>query len=229
MSDRLPHEKGFHVSWDQIHRDSRALAHGSRQEQQAEQSKQSSTKDVIVATVSPDAAAAALELIHCASLVHDDMPCFDDADTRRGKPSVHKAYSEPLALLTGDSLIVLAFELLGRAAKHNAERTAQLTVLLAQRTGMPGGICAGQGWESEAEIDLGAWDLPPVFKWLATQGGLAEAELLKTFNAGLGMVAVVSPDKLEAAKEAFASDGHTAIEIGTLTPGSGVSYKGSLL
>lgn len=61
-----------------------------------------------------DAAAAALELIHCASLVHDDMPCFDDANIRRGKASVHCAYSEPLALLTGDSLIVLAFEVLAR-------------------------------------------------------------------------------------------------------------------
>ncbi len=104
-----------------------------------------------------DAAASALELIHCASLVHDDMPCFDDADLRRGKPSVHKAYSESLALLTGDSLIVLAFEVLGREAHHDAMRAAQLVVHLAQRTGMPGGICAGQGWESEAKIDLSAY------------------------------------------------------------------------
>ncbi|MEM1429297.1 MAG: polyprenyl synthetase family protein [Pseudomonadota bacterium] len=104
-----------------------------------------------------DAAAAALELIHCASLVHDDMPCFDDADMRRGKPSVHKAYSEPLALLTGDSLIVLAFEILGREAHHDAGRAAQLVVQLAQRTGMPGGICAGQGWESEPKINLRAY------------------------------------------------------------------------
>lgn len=104
-----------------------------------------------------DAAAAALELIHCASLVHDDLPCFDDADLRRGKPSVHRAYSEPLAVLTGDSLIVLAFEILARQSAHAPERVAQLIVTLAQRTGMPGGICAGQGWESEAEVDLKAY------------------------------------------------------------------------
>jgi len=104
-----------------------------------------------------DAAAAALELIHCASLVHDDLPCFDDADIRRGKPSVHKAYSEPLAVLTGDSLIVLAFEVLGRAAATDPARAAQLVVALATRTGMPNGICAGQGWESESQIDLGAY------------------------------------------------------------------------
>ncbi len=104
-----------------------------------------------------DAAAAALELIHCASLVHDDMPCFDDADVRRGKPSVHRAYSEPLALLTGDSLIVLAFEILGRAAGRDPMRAVRLVTTLAQRTGSPHGICAGQGWESEAKVDLSAY------------------------------------------------------------------------
>lgn len=101
-----------------------------------------------------NAAAAALELIHCASLVHDDMPCFDDANMRRGKPTVHLAYSEPLALLTGDSLIVLAFDLL---ARQDAERALPLIRHLATRTGMPHGICAGQGWESESQIDLSAY------------------------------------------------------------------------
>ncbi len=104
-----------------------------------------------------DAAAAALELIHCASLVHDDLPCFDDADFRRGKPSVHRAFSQPLAVLTGDALIVLAFEVLARAARTAPDRGLLLVLSLAQQTGMPGGICAGQGWESEAEIDLAAY------------------------------------------------------------------------
>ncbi len=104
-----------------------------------------------------DAAAAALELIHCASLVHDDLPCFDDAETRRGKLSVHRAFSEPLAVLTGDSLIVLAFEVLAREAKHDPMRCAELVLTLARQTGMPNGICAGQGWESEAQIDLSAY------------------------------------------------------------------------
>lgn len=104
-----------------------------------------------------DAAATAIELIHCASLVHDDMPCFDNADIRRGKPSVHKAYGEPLALLTGDSLIVAGFEVLARAAQHDPERAVLLIRILAESTGMPGGICAGQGWESEDKIDLSAY------------------------------------------------------------------------
>lgn len=104
-----------------------------------------------------DAAASALEIMHCASLVHDDMPMFDDADIRRGKPAVHKEFGEPLALLTGDSLIVLAFEVLARQAEEDCRRASSLVLHLAQRTGMPGGICAGQGWESEAQVDLSAY------------------------------------------------------------------------
>lgn len=104
-----------------------------------------------------DAAATALELIHCASLVHDDLPCFDDADLRRGKPSVHRAYSEPLAVLTGDSLILLAFDTLARAGATHPARALSLSLMLSQRSGMPGGICAGQGWESEPHLDLRAY------------------------------------------------------------------------
>jgi geranylgeranyl diphosphate synthase type II len=104
-----------------------------------------------------NAAAAALELIHCASLVHDDLPAFDNADTRRGKPSVHRAYGEPLAVLAGDSLIVLAFEILARAGATAPDRALRLVMALAQRTGMPGGICAGQAWESEPVVNLSAY------------------------------------------------------------------------
>lgn len=101
-----------------------------------------------------DAAAAALELIHCASLVHDDLPAFDDADLRRGKPTLHRAFSEPLAVLAGDSLIVLAFDTLARAGLRAPERALRMISTLARRTGMPHGICAGQAWESEAQINL---------------------------------------------------------------------------
>lgn len=106
-----------------------------------------------------DAAAVALELIHCASLVHDDLPCFDDSAMRRGKPTVHRVFSEPLAVLTGDSLIVLAFDVLARAGHTDPAGALALIRLLSARTGMPGGICAGQGWESEDHIDLRAYHL----------------------------------------------------------------------
>lgn len=99
-------------------------------------------------------AAAAIELLHCASLVHDDMPCFDNADVRRGKPSVHVAFDEPLALLTGDALIVRAFESLARTAECSPQRLPQLLKLLAASVGAPNGIVAGQAWECEPEAPL---------------------------------------------------------------------------
>lgn len=100
------------------------------------------------------AAAASLEVLHCASLVHDDMPCFDDAAMRRGKPSVHARFGEPLALLTGDALIVLAFQLLADGAGEKPDRFLALTKILGSHVGMPGGIVAGQAWECESEVDV---------------------------------------------------------------------------
>jgi geranylgeranyl diphosphate synthase type II len=99
------------------------------------------------------AASAAIELLHCASLVHDDLPCFDDANFRRGKPSVHRAFDEPLALLVGDALIVLAFETLAvRLASFPGELVA-LTRIVAGGVGAPAGIVAGQAWECERVMD----------------------------------------------------------------------------
>ncbi|HLN08301.1 MAG TPA: polyprenyl synthetase family protein [Xanthobacteraceae bacterium] len=100
-----------------------------------------------------DAAAAAIELLHCASLVHDDLPCFDDAATRRGRPSVHKAFGEALAVLTGDALIVLAFQTLGRAACE-PQRLPMLLMTVSRSVGVPSGIVAGQAWECEPHVDL---------------------------------------------------------------------------
>lgn len=101
-----------------------------------------------------DAAAAAVELMHCASLVHDDMPCFDDADTRRGKSTVHKAFGEPLALLSGDALIVMAFETLARNVGQAPLRLPGLITMLARASGAPSGIVAGQAWECEPQISV---------------------------------------------------------------------------
>ena len=101
-----------------------------------------------------DAAAAAIELLHCASLVHDDLPCFDNAALRRGKPTVHCAFGEPLAVLTGDTLIVLAFETLARAAAGAPDRLGPLVSIVGRGVGAPGGLCAGQAWESEPVAPL---------------------------------------------------------------------------
>jgi len=96
-----------------------------------------------------DAVAASIEFLHCASLVHDDLPCFDDASLRRGKASVHRAFGEPLAVLVGDALIILAFETLARAGCQAPDRLAPLLATVARAAGAPHGLVAGQAWESE--------------------------------------------------------------------------------
>ncbi len=104
-----------------------------------------------------DGAAAAIELMHCASLVHDDLPCFDDAAQRRGLPSVHAKFGERIAVLAGDALIVAAFDLLGHAAEASgasARRLPALMRVLAARVGAPFGIVAGQAWECEDWVAL---------------------------------------------------------------------------
>lgn len=87
-----------------------------------------------------DAAAAAVELIHAFSLVHDDMPCMDDDDLRRGKPSCHKQYDDATALLVGDALQSEAFECL---ASTNASQALKQVQVLAKATGSRG-MCGGQ-------------------------------------------------------------------------------------
>jgi phosphoribosylformylglycinamidine cyclo-ligase len=80
-----------------------------------------------------------------------------------------------------------------------------------------------------AEINLGAWALPPVFRWLAGTAGIAEAELLKTFNCGIGMIAVVAQDRAEALTALLSGLGETVVPLGHVMPGQGVSYRGALL
>lgn len=101
-----------------------------------------------------DGAAAAIELLHCASLVHDDLPCFDAAETRRGRPSVHRAFGERLAVLAGDALIVAAFDVLGRTSRRHLSRLPVLLRTVSQGVGMPMGIVAGQAWECEPQLSL---------------------------------------------------------------------------
>ncbi|MEO1694650.1 MAG: polyprenyl synthetase family protein, partial [Pseudomonadota bacterium] len=102
-------------------------------------------------------AACALELLHCASLVHDDLPCFDNADVRRGKPTVHVLHDEATAVLVGDALIMRAFEIMGPLIARAPQRGLAAFQAVAQAVAMPNGITAGQGWEAEANIDLEAY------------------------------------------------------------------------
>ena len=96
-------------------------------------------------------AACALEMIHCYSLVHDDLPAMDDDDLRRGRPTVHKAYDEATAILAGDSLLTYAFEILADPATHDDPALrCQLVRNLALASGL-GGMAGGQALDLEAE------------------------------------------------------------------------------
>jgi farnesyl diphosphate synthase len=96
-------------------------------------------------------AGAALEMVHCYSLVHDDLPAMDDDDLRRGRPTLHKATDEATAILAGDSLLTLAFDVLADEATHgDPARRVALVLGLARAAGL-GGMAGGQMLDLEAE------------------------------------------------------------------------------
>jgi phosphoribosylformylglycinamidine cyclo-ligase len=80
-----------------------------------------------------------------------------------------------------------------------------------------------------AEVDLSAWTLPPVFRWLAESAGLGEADLLRTYNAGIGMIAVVDSARAEALAKLLLGMGETVHVLGRIVPGAGVAYSGRLV
>ncbi|RDJ21655.1 polyprenyl synthetase family protein [Bosea caraganae] len=96
-------------------------------------------------------AGTAVELLHCYSLVHDDLPSMDDDDTRRGRPTVHKAFDEATAILAGDALLTLAFEVMADPATHaSGQVRAALVLCLARASGL-GGMVGGQMFDLAAE------------------------------------------------------------------------------
>jgi geranylgeranyl diphosphate synthase type II len=103
-----------------------------------------------------EAPAAALELIHTYSLIHDDLPCMDDDDFRRGKPSNHRVYGEALAVLAGDGLLTRAFGVLAEAVEIPPARRLEMIAALADAAGSRG-MVGGQALDVEAEggdVDL---------------------------------------------------------------------------
>ena len=103
--------------------------------------------------VAPDlslAAATAVELVHCYSLIHDDLPAMDDDDLRRGQPTVHRAYDDATAILAGDALLTLAFAHLGEHGATDPAIRARLVVELAAGAGT-GGMVGGQMRDIEGE------------------------------------------------------------------------------
>jgi geranylgeranyl diphosphate synthase type II len=154
------------------------------------------------------AAAAAVELLHCASLVHDDMPCFDDAETRRGKPSVHRAYGVPLAVLAGDALIILAFQTLARVAAAAPERLGPVLAAVGDGVGVPFGIVAGQAWECEPKVDLSEYQRQKTGALFAAAcvagaaaAGHAEPEAWRLLGDRLGEAYQVADDLRDAVED----------------------------
>jgi len=155
-----------------------------------------------------NAAAVAVELLHCASLVQDDLPCFDDAPLRRGQVALHKRFGEAVSILVGDALIVMAFS---AVSAHVAKRPAECAVILcalAEAAGAPAGIAAGQAWESEGSVNVAAYHhakTAALFQVAAVAGAVAgggKSEGWQRVGALLGSAYQVADDLADALGEA---------------------------
>ncbi|MEL6685401.1 MAG: farnesyl diphosphate synthase [Pseudomonadota bacterium] len=159
-------------------------------------------------------AAAAIECIHAYSLVHDDLPCMDDDDLRRGHPTVHKKWDEATAVLAGDGLQALAFELLVQA-ECGPRAKLNLLISLANAAGVRG-MVGGQAADIAAEtaavpldleqiMDLQAAKTGALITWSALVGprmAEAEREPLSIYGARLGLAFQIADDVLDATGDA---------------------------
>ena len=172
--------------------------------------------------VAPEAAmraACALELVHCYSLVHDDLPAMDDDDLRRGRPTVHKAYDEATAILAGDSLLTYAFDILSDPATHDDPALrCQLVRHLALASGL-GGMAGGQALDLEAErsdkpltmdeiLEMQAMKTGALLQQAVEAGALlglaspAQMRRLSRFGALIGAAFQIADDLLDARSDA---------------------------
>jgi farnesyl diphosphate synthase len=155
--------------------------------------------------------AAAIECLHAYSLVHDDLPCMDDDDLRRGQPTVHKKWNDATAVLAGDALQSLAFELTAnQAVSPNAYIRSDLVVTLAHASGAKG-MVYGQALDIAAEKALEPLTLDEIshlqagktgalIKWAACAGArLAGADIspLETYSEALGLAFQIADDILD--------------------------------
>jgi farnesyl diphosphate synthase len=120
--------------------------------------------------------AAALECIHCYSLVHDDLPAMDDDDLRRGRPTTHKAFDEATAILAGDCLLTLAFDMLARPETHPDARVRIDLVTALSRSAGIGGMGGGQMLDLIAEGRFDGGKLP--------QLGRSDVETIQAMKTG---------------------------------------------
>jgi farnesyl diphosphate synthase len=156
--------------------------------------------------------AAAVECVHCYSLIHDDLPAMDDDDMRRGQPTVHKAFDEATAILAGDALLTLAFDILAdEATAVPAERRSALVLALARAAGA-GGMVGGQTLDLEAErtrpdeagiIRLQAMKTGALIRFACEAGAIVadaspdDRERLAEFGSAIGLAFQLADDLLD--------------------------------
>jgi len=161
--------------------------------------------------------AAALECVHCYSLIHDDLPAMDDDDLRRGQPTVHKAFDEATAILAGDALLTLAFDIIAdEATALPTERRAALVLALARAAGA-GGMVGGQMLDLEAErkrpdevgiITLQAMKTGALIRFACEAGAIlagaspADRERLAEFGSAIGLAFQLADDLLDLTADA---------------------------
>ncbi|MCF6115793.1 MAG: polyprenyl synthetase family protein [Mesorhizobium sp.] len=161
--------------------------------------------------------AAALECVHCYSLIHDDLPAMDDDDLRRGQPTVHKAFDEATAILAGDALLALAFDIIAdEATMLPAERRAALVLALARAAGA-GGMVGGQMLDLEAErirpeeagiIRLQAMKTGALIRFACEAGAIvagapaSDRERLAEFGSAIGLAFQLADDLLDLTADA---------------------------
>jgi farnesyl diphosphate synthase len=193
-------------------------------------------------------AAAALECVHCYSLVHDDLPAMDDDDLRRGRPTVHKAYDEATAILAGDALLTLAFAVIADPATDpDAGVRAELTARLAAAAGI-GGMAGGQmldlvaekGTPAEKDVRLmQAMKTGALFRFAGEAGailgraGATERQTLAEFGEALGLAFQLADDLIDATAATESAGKATAKDAargkGTLVAIHGIDESRRLL
>lgn len=161
--------------------------------------------------------AAALESIHCYSLVHDDLPAMDDDDLRRGQPTLHKAFDEASAILAGDSLLTYAFDIIASEETGLDAATRLELVLSLARAAGPGGMAGGQALDLMAEeqnpdeagiITLQAMKTGALIRFACESGAIIggattqERERLAEFGSAIGLAFQLADDLLDVTSDA---------------------------
>ena len=141
---------------------------------------------------------AALECVHCYSLVHDDLPAMDNDELRRGKPTVHKAFDDATAILAGDALLTFAFDVLARPAVHpDAAVRIELVARLARAAGL-GGMVGGQMLDLAAEGRFAAGPLRLAETEIANLQWMKTGALIRFACVAGGVLGKASRDELDA-------------------------------